>query len=305
MRRIKLPRRYDLLITRPGRPAVRLSLSWLVPLLALALLVGWGLSTLVLVRIAAEAVTLRGEVNRLAGEVRRLNTELLAKEQENQRLAAKAASILEQLDGLEADLEALKKRAGLKSEEKKAPAPEPVGAGRPARTEELFKAAEVRLNALKGELAGRVEPALARTLAREAATPRGLPLYVRTYIASGFGVRKNPFGRGYEFHDGVDLPAWYGTPIHATAPGVVVEAGWSRIFGRYVKIRHGYGYATLYGHMSRIKVRRGQRVERGQVIGYVGSTGRSSGPHVHYTVFVGGRAVSPVPYLKTPGYASR
>jgi len=118
-------------------------------------------------------------------------------------------------------------------------------------------------------------------------------------------VRKNPFGRGYEFHDGVDLPAWYGTPIHATAPGVVVEAGWSRIFGRYVKIRHGYGYATLYGHMSRIKVRRGQRVKRGQVVGYVGSTGRSTGPHVHYTVFVNGRAVNPILYLKTPSYASR
>jgi len=292
-------------IARPGRSPLTWQVSALVPALLLLLLLLWGGTTLYLAHTARRSEALKAQVAALSDQVRALSQQLTDKESENQALARRAAEMLDRLDALEKDLGALKKRAGLKETgEKKAPSRAPVGAGRPADTEELFAAVDARLKALQGELSGRVEPALFRTLAREAATPRGYPLWVPTYIASGFGVRKNPFGRGYEFHNGVDLPAWYGTRIHATAPGRVVAVGWSRIFGRYVKIDHGYGYQTLYGHMSRIAVRRGQYVKRGQVVGYVGSTGRSTGPHVHYSVFVNRRAVDPRPFLGLR-YASR
>ncbi len=297
-RRIKLPHRYTVWIARPGRAPVTLRLSVVVPVLVLLLVGLWAGTTLYLAQMARKSEELSAQVRALSSEIRVLSRELVAKQNENQALARQAARMLDRLDALEKDLGALKKRAGLKETgQKKPPSQVPLGAGRPANTEELFSAVDARLKALKAELSGKVEPALFRTLAREAATPRGYPLWVPTYIASGFGVRKNPFGRGYEFHNGVDLPAWYGTRIHATAPGRVVAVGWSRIFGRYVKIDHGYGYQTLYGHMSRIAVRRGQYVKRGQVVGYVGSTGRSTGPHVHYTVFVNGRAVDPRPFL--------
>jgi len=304
-RRIKLPSRYQILITRAGRAPLSFSVSpaGLGALLLLLLL--WGGSTLFLYRSAQEAAALREEVKALSHQVRELSSAVVEKDRKNRELTVEAARMLERLDQFEAEIRALKERAGLKVEEEKKAPEGPLGAGRPADVEELFAALDARIEAMQRELSGEVAPALERTLKREAATPRGYPLRVKSYVASGFGVRKNPFGRGYEFHDGVDLPAWYGTRIYATAPGRVVEAGWSSVFGRYVKIDHGYGYQTLYGHMSRIAVKRGQYVQRGQVIGYVGSSGRSTGPHVHYSVFVNGKAVDPRPYLELRAIASR
>lgn len=121
---------------------------------------------------------------------------------------------------------------------------------------------------------------------------------VRGHITSTFGYRRSPFGWSREFHDGLDIAVPYGTPVLATADGVVVTAGWDGGFGRAVEISHGYGYRTLYGHNSRLAVRVGQSVKKGQVIAYSGSSGRSTGPHVHYSVFVNGRVVNPRDYLR-------
>jgi murein DD-endopeptidase MepM/ murein hydrolase activator NlpD len=131
------------------------------------------------------------------------------------------------------------------------------------------------------------------------ALPSGLPLTVRSEITSSFGYRGNPFG-GYssEFHNGLDLAARLGTPIYNTAPGWVEEAGWNRIFGLMVLIDHNNGYRTLYGHMSELGVEAGQQLDYGSFIGRVGSTGRSTGPHLHYSVFRYGVAVDPAPYLR-------
>ena len=304
-RRIKLPSRYQILITRPGRAPVSFSLSAAGLLALFLLLLIWAGSTLFFYRSAWEAAALRQEVQALSHQVRELSNAVVEKEQKNRELTIEAARMLERLDRFEAEIRALKERAGLKVEEEKKDAEGPLGAGRPADVEELFAFLDARIEAMQRELSGEVAPALERTLKREAATPRGYPLKTASRIASGFGVRRNPFGRGYEFHDGVDLPAWYGTPIYATAPGRVIEAGWSNVFGRYVKIDHGFGYQTLYGHMSRIAVKRGQYVGRGQAIGYVGSSGRSTGPHVHYSVFYNGKAVDPLPYLRLSPRASR
>lgn len=114
-------------------------------------------------------------------------------------------------------------------------------------------------------------------------------------IASGFGYRIDPVYKVSKFHAGLDFTAPQGTPIYATADGVVKEANYNAGgYGNHVIINHGYGYETLYGHMVRIKARRGQQVKRGEVIGYVGSTGKSTGPHCHYEVHKSGQPVDPV-----------
>lgn len=114
-------------------------------------------------------------------------------------------------------------------------------------------------------------------------------------IASGFGYRIDPIYKTVKFHAGLDFTAPSGTPIYATGDGVVEEASLSDIgYGNHVLIRHGYGYKSLYGHMLRTKVRRGQTVKRGDVLGWVGSTGKSTGPHCHYEVIKDGDKVDPV-----------
>ncbi|MEO6914822.1 MAG: M23 family metallopeptidase [Chitinophagaceae bacterium] len=116
-----------------------------------------------------------------------------------------------------------------------------------------------------------------------------------TRIASGFGYRIDPVYKTVKMHAGLDFAAPQGTPIYATADGVVSEAGNSgNGYGNHVVINHGYGYETLYGHMFRVKARRGEHVKRGTVIGYVGSTGKSTGPHCHYEVHKNDRPLDPV-----------
>lgn len=113
------------------------------------------------------------------------------------------------------------------------------------------------------------------------------------YVSSPYGLR---FG-GTEFHQGIDIAAEMGTPIVATADGVVTAAGWNGGYGNMVDIDHGSGIVTRYGHASAVAVTVGQEVRRGEVIAYVGSTGRSTGPHVHYEVRVNGAPVNPAAYL--------
>jgi murein DD-endopeptidase MepM/ murein hydrolase activator NlpD len=114
-------------------------------------------------------------------------------------------------------------------------------------------------------------------------------------IASGFGMRIDPVYGTPKMHKGLDFTAPQGTPIYATGDGIVKMSGFSEGgYGNHVVINHGYGYETLYGHMVRIKVRTGQRVKRGEVIGWVGSTGKSTGPHCHYEVHINGNEVDPV-----------
>jgi len=113
-------------------------------------------------------------------------------------------------------------------------------------------------------------------------------------IASGFGYRIDPIYKTVKMHAGLDFTAPQGTPIYATADGVIkTAANTSNGYGNHVIINHGYGYETLYGHMVRIKARAGQRVNRGDLIGYVGSTGKSTGPHCHYEVHKNGQKIDP------------
>ena len=114
-------------------------------------------------------------------------------------------------------------------------------------------------------------------------------------IASGFGYRIDPVYKTTKFHAGLDFSAPQGTPIYATANGTITTAGnTGNGYGNHVLINHGYGYETLYGHMVRVKVRNGQQVKRGEVIGWVGSTGKSTGPHCHYEVHKYGEKIDPI-----------
>lgn len=121
-------------------------------------------------------------------------------------------------------------------------------------------------------------------------------------LSSDFGMRIHPVLGGRRGHKGVDLAGPTGTPIHATADGIVSRADWFSSYGLYVSLEHGGSLQTRYGHMSRLNVAAGQRVRKGEIIGYVGTTGRSTGPHLHYEVRIAGAAVNPVPYLQAGAY---
>ena len=118
-------------------------------------------------------------------------------------------------------------------------------------------------------------------------------------LEGGFGGRRNPFGGpGYEFHTGQDIEAPMGTPVVAGASGRIAFVGWQNGYGQLVIVDHGGGLSTRYGHLSRIDVDLGQAVSRGQLLGRVGSTGRSTGPHLHYEVRINDEAVNPLQYLQ-------
>ncbi|MBV7258729.1 M23 family metallopeptidase [Erythrobacter sp. WH158] len=119
-------------------------------------------------------------------------------------------------------------------------------------------------------------------------------------LTSGYGMRNHPVLRRRARHKGVDLAAPTGTPIYATADGIIERADWFSSYGLYISIDHGSDLETRYAHMSRLAVAAGDAVRKGDVIGYVGSTGRSTGPHLHYEVRVDGVAVNPIPYMIEP-----
>jgi murein DD-endopeptidase MepM/ murein hydrolase activator NlpD len=132
------------------------------------------------------------------------------------------------------------------------------------------------------------------------AIPSARPIRNDVNFTSGFGLRSDPFRGRAAMHGGIDLAGPVGTPIYATADGIIAKAEWNNGgYGNLVEINHGQGIQTRYGHLSRISARAGSRVRRGELIGYMGSTGRSTGSHLHYEVRIDGRAVNPVPFMQS------
>nr|WP_184087074.1 M23 family metallopeptidase [Sphingomonas xinjiangensis] len=126
----------------------------------------------------------------------------------------------------------------------------------------------------------------------------------KVVFTSHFGVRSDPFRGTATMHAGVDIPGAIGTPIYATADGVVSHAGRQGGYGNLIQINHGRGLETRYGHLSKILVADNTKVHRGQLIGLMGSTGRSTGSHLHYEVRMDGRALNPVPFLQSGEYVA-
>lgn len=217
-------------------------------------------------------------------------------ERENQALRAENEKQRQQLNHLNQRVEAveestrrLAEMSGVEHEQQQQPVMH--GAGGPAISLDEATALEYKTVYLEQELRD-YETAL-----RERATiPSLWP--VAGSLESGFGGRRNPFGgSSLEFHSGQDIEAPSGTPISAAASGIVTYAGWMNGYGNLVIIDHGDGLTTRYGHQSHFVVKVGQSILRGEQLGFVGSTGRSTGPHLHYEVRVNDKPVDPVQYL--------
>ncbi len=165
-----------------------------------------------------------------------------------------------------------------------------VGIGGPETVVALDKAADH----LEREVR-HINDRLRSDILRLASIPRGLP--VNGYVTDGFGMRRNPFnGEGREVHEGLDIAVDFGTPVTATADGLVIYAAPHAGYGNLVIVYHSNGITTRYGHLSRISVEAGQRVKRSDQIGNAGSTGRSTGPHVHYEIRENDQSVDPLRY---------
>ncbi len=142
-----------------------------------------------------------------------------------------------------------------------------------------------------------VRTGVERQQALAAATPSIWP--VVGWLSSAFGARVDPVNGGADFHPGLDISADYGTPVKATAEGTIETAGWAGDYGNMILVKHGYGMSTRYGHLSRMVVNAGDTVHRGQVIGYVGATGRTTGAHLHYEIMMNGSRINPLNLLGT------
>ena len=176
-------------------------------------------------------------------------------------------------------------------------APKPIGGDAPAWEADI-QALDDRTRYL-GESMGEIGGAFQQRMDRLAATPSIMP--VPGWFSHGYGWRKDPFHGRRQFHRGVDIVADTGTPVRTTAHGVISRVTRVPDYGKVIDVSHGHGYVTRYGHLSEILVRSGQRVERGQTIGRVGSTGRSTGPHLHYEVHRDGKRINPWKYLGQRG----
>ena len=128
--------------------------------------------------------------------------------------------------------------------------------------------------------------------------PFAMPVRDSFRWTSGFGYRRDPKGWGTRMHEGTDMAGAYGTPVYATASGTVVHAGWDNGYGRLIKIQHAFGIETRYAHLSDIQVSVGQKVSRGDRIGDMGNSGRSTGTHLHYEIRIGGTAINPMTFIK-------
>lgn len=217
-------------------------------------------------------------------------------ERENQRLRAENDKQRQELQNLNNRVDAVedtsRKLAEVSGVEENAPSVR--GQGGPARPVDSAAAlAALEAKTAKLERQMRIYEAFLRT---HGVRPSIWPVYGK--LESGVGGRRNPFGgRGYEYHEGQDIDAAYGTPVQVSANGRVIIAGWQRGYGNVVYVDHGNGLSTRYGHLSEIDVAIGQTVTQGQTIGLVGSTGRSTGPHLHYEVRINNQPVDPKPYL--------
>jgi murein DD-endopeptidase MepM/ murein hydrolase activator NlpD len=152
---------------------------------------------------------------------------------------------------------------------------------------EILQGIETRLTAARSDVD--------RRNALAAATPSIWPAH--GWLSSSVGRRTDPINGGPDFHQGLDISADAGAPVYATADGTVTRAAREGAYGNLVTIDHGYGLETRYGHLSKYEVKSGAKIKRGQIIGRVGSTGRATGPHLHYEVRVNGRLLNPLQLL--------
>lgn len=206
---------------------------------------------------------------------------------ENARLRSTTEALHHRLDGVSRQLsefEARTRRLAIVAGLSDKVASGVGGPGVPVDAQALVSS---RLSLLEGEFSKRT--------ARIASTPTVWP--VHGVVTSGFGVRPDPFTGGTAYHEGIDISTSRGEPVLATADGIVLLSGWAGEYGRAIEIVHNDRYTTLYGHLEKTLVEEGQQIHRGDRVGLVGSTGRSTAPHLHYEVHLDGRLVNPLEYI--------
>ena len=293
--------RYTILIANRNTGAVRrLSVSRRLGLAALAGLVAIpGL-------IAIGAMGARGASETVVADLQATNDSLRL---ENESYRAATGELAEQISSLQTALTELSQQAQLDPATKAAIDRLPAvvrsrATGGGANTARPTANADTTLGILR-DLLGTIESRLAtvrtnienrQALAR--ATPSVWP--VIGWFTSGYGTRKDPFTGAPDFHAGLDISADRGTPVWATADGTVESAGYNGNYGNSVLVSHGYGISTRFGHLSRYAVSAGQKVRRGQIIGYVGATGRATSSHLHYEILINGQPINPLRLLARP-----
>ncbi len=305
----RLPAKYTIFLTRTGKPPLVLHMS--PRILAIRLLYCLGFLSL---PFAWAGSTWWAEQQR--------NSQYL---EERVALQQRQEQLQVEQEQLQQEIDRLRERAGLPKTETtpsstsdpnnlglpKAISPNAVskeqnqeqnnssrGRGGASNPDQLIHKNQSRLNSLWSQIRD-LNPSLEATLNREEVTPLGMPMQGENLeITSLFGNRPNPFGFGSEVHNGMDFVDAYASPVYATAPGIVTSAGFDGGYGLVVTISHSYGYSTLYAHLSGLAVKQDTRVKRGQLIGYLGNSGRSTGPHLHYSIYQGEKAIDPQPYLK-------
>lgn len=257
-------------------------------ILALGLLVGLGTaSTLAfwsfftstvnrseLVRLRDENEQLRGVNESFEGRIQKLQTQLIDYEERTRKLAIVAG-----LETLGANTD-----SGIGGDDRQVPAGKDFGLG----------AVEQRTSGLSGRL-DQVATRLDDSLRHVSATPAIAP--VAGILTSGFGYRRDPITGQRAYHSGLDISAPPGKPVKAAAAGIVVRTDDYGPLGRAVHVSHGFGLVTIYGHLSRVLAKPGQKLERGDIVGLVGNTGRATGYHLHYEVQLNGQSVDPMSYI--------
>jgi murein DD-endopeptidase MepM/ murein hydrolase activator NlpD len=246
--------------------------------------------------LARQVVTSHLRAERVA-ELELDNAKLRA---DNGRFESRLDSLSQQLSRFEAQTGRLAEALGVEGADGPPPA-----AGGPVDGPPIADPLEFELDSLESRRQfldtslKELESAFRLRGQRLAATPNVMP--ADGWFSHGYGWRKDPFTGKRQFHRGVDIVNDYGAKVVAPADGTVSRTMRLADYGRMIDLDHGYGYVTRYGHLSEILVKSGQRVKRGQVIGKIGSTGRSTGPHLHYEVFRDGRRVNPWKYLGRKG----
>jgi murein DD-endopeptidase MepM/ murein hydrolase activator NlpD len=289
-----MPRRLNTVIIVPHSQAKFIKFSFstrTVMVVGAVVMVAMALS-LVAVMYTGSAVKRRTEVASLERE----NVQLT---EVNRQLESSLAEVQSRLDDFEERTARLALAAGMQTDplvtSERGSSDGRVGTGGPYdRVAESPEVLTVQGEWIDRQLA-LVEERLATQDEQLSSTPTIAP--VAGLLTDGFGRRRDPFTGRHAFHRGLDISARRGTPVVAPGHGIVVFAGRNGGLGKVVKVSHGFGYTTVYGHLDRIDVEPGDQVERGDTIGLLGNTGRSTGPHLHYEVHLDGQAVNPLYYL--------
>lgn len=276
--------RYTILISGTGREPIVLSFHPAIAFLTLTL--GSGLLLATLIAVSSYA---------------RQNSQLAHR---NSQLTQEAVNILERLEALETKIGALKDHrrtlregSGVDLNSDSEAQADSLSMSLRAKPEVMLSAARDKIPSLLQLLQHKTLPISEQTALREVYRPSGMPIAQAARITSLFGLRSETSGWGYELHQGIDFVAAYGSPVQATAPGTVERAGWDQGFGNRIVVDHGYGYRTLYAHLDQLVVTEGMAIDRNQILGYLGNTGRSGQPHLHYGVYRNGYVVDPKDYL--------